>query len=181
MLHHIRVDILCSKLSALVSDSLGCQLLTLGTNDPCNAPSGKSEALGETVNDQDIILIDILNVLSSRDGGTVAVAGVVVARVELVADEGGTTTADVLDLGQLRVGDNTTSGVSGVGSEDDRGTTGNFLGNLVGVDVISILFRERDGNGRELWYLISLLAARTSNTSQLSLKPTFLKRLNISL
>lgn len=116
------------------------QLLTLGANDPCDSPSGKSETLGETINDQNIILIDILNVLGRGDGGAVAVAGVVVARVELVADEGGTATADVLDLGQLRVGNDTAGGVSGVGGEDDRGTTGNFLGNLVGVDVISVLF-----------------------------------------
>lgn len=125
-------------------------LLTLGTNDPRNSPSGKSETLGKTVNDEDIILIDILDVLGGGDGATVAVAGVVVARVELVADEGGSATADVLDLSELGVGNDSAGRVSGVGGEDDGSTTGDFLGDLVGVDVVTIALGERDGNGGEL-------------------------------
>src|SRR5690349_7760663 len=40
---------------------------------------------------------------SGADGGAVAIAGVVVASVELIAHEGGALAADVLDLGKLRV------------------------------------------------------------------------------
>jgi hypothetical protein len=124
--------------------------LTLGTQDPGNSPSGKSEALGETIDDENIVLVDILNVLGSRDGGTITVAGVVVTRVELVADEGGTATANVLNLGKLGVGNDTAGRVARVGGQDDRGTTGNFLSDLIGVDMISILLRQRDRDGSEL-------------------------------
>lgn len=139
--------------------TFGLCKLTLGAQDPGNSPSGKAEALGETVNDEDIILVDVLDVLGSGNGGTIAVAGVVVAGVKLVADEGGAATADVLDLGELRVGDNTAGRVAGVGGQDDRSTTSNFLGNLVGVDVVSVALVQRDGNGGELCGLISTLVA----------------------
>lgn len=132
--------------------------LTLGTQDPGNSPSGKSEALSETIDDENIVLVDVLNVLGSRDGGTITVAGVVVTRVELVADEGGTVTANVLNLGKLGVGNNTASRVTRVGGQDDRGTTGNFLSDLIGVDMISILFRQRDRDRSEL-DMISQIAA----------------------
>lgn len=132
--------------------------LTLGAQDPGNSPSGKSEALGKTVNDEDIILIDVLDVFGGRDGGTITVAGVVVTRVELVADEGGTTTADVLNLGKLGVGNDTAGRVARVRGQDDRGTSGDFLSDLIGVDMISILLRQRDRDGSEL-SMISQLAA----------------------
>jgi hypothetical protein len=133
--------------------------LTLGTNDPGNSPSGKTEALGETVNDEDIILVDILNVLGSRDGGTIAVARVVVAGVELIANKGGSITADVLDLGELGVGNDTAGRVARVGGQDDRSTSSNFLGDLVGVDVVAVALGERDGNGSKLCGFVSTLVA----------------------
>jgi hypothetical protein len=135
------------KVATARSDSAD---VLLGAKDPSNTPSGKSEALGETVNDEDVVLVDILDVLGSRDGGAVAVASVVVSRVELVADKGGAATADVLDLGELRVGNDSAGGVSGVGGQNDGGTTGNFLGNLVGVDVIAVLLGQGDGDGGKL-------------------------------
>lgn len=122
----------------------------LGTQNPCDTPSRQAEALGQTVNDEHIILIDILDVLSSGDSRTVAVAGVVVARVELVADKGGARAADVLDLGEFGVGDDAAGRVSRVGGEDDGGSSSDFLGDLVGVDVVSVLLGERYGDGGEL-------------------------------
>lgn len=133
--------------------------LTLGTNDPRNTPSGKTESLGETVNDENIVLVDILDVLGGRDGGTIAVAGVIVAGVELVANEGGTITANVLDLGKLGVGNDTAGRVARVGGQDDRSTSGNFLGDLIGMDVIAVAFGERDGDGSKLCGLVSTLVA----------------------
>lgn len=112
--------------------------LTLGAKDPCDSPSWQPEALGQTVNNEHIVLIDILNILSSGYGGAVAVAGVVVAGVELVADEGGASTADVLDLGELRVGYDAASRVAWVGGEDDGGSAGNLLRDLIGGDCVSI-------------------------------------------
>lgn len=35
----------------------------LGTNDPGNTPSGQTEALGQTVNNKDVVLVDILDIL----------------------------------------------------------------------------------------------------------------------
>ncbi len=129
-----------------------CQMLrTLGSQDPSNSPAGKTEALGKPINNQDIVLVDILDILGTRNGGSVAVAGVVVARVELVADKGRASTANVLNLGQLGVGHDTARGVARVGGQNDRGTAGNFLCNLVGVDVVAVLFIQRDGNRRKLY------------------------------
>jgi hypothetical protein len=61
-----------------------------------------------------------------------------------------TLPADVLDLGQLRVLDDAAGRVPGVGRDDDAGAAGNFLGNLVGVDVVAVFFREGNGDGGEL-------------------------------
>jgi hypothetical protein len=88
--------------------------LTLGTNDPRNSPSRKSEALSEAIDNQDIVLIDVLDVLGSRNGGTIAVAGIVVSGVEFVTDKGGTASAKVLDLSQLGVGNDSAGRVARV-------------------------------------------------------------------
>lgn len=84
------------------------------------------------------------------DGLAIAIRGVVVTRVELIADEGRTATADVLDLGQLRVLDDTAGRVAGVGGQDDTGTTGDLLCDLVRVDMVAILFVQRNRDGSEL-------------------------------
>ena len=76
--------------------------------------------------------------------------GVVVPRVELVADEGGATSADILDLGQLRVRDDASGRVSRVRCQNDRGSAGDFLGDLVRVNMVAILIGERDGDRGEL-------------------------------
>lgn len=125
-------------------------LRTLGTKNPRNTPAGQSEALGQAVNDENIILVDILDVLSSRNGATVTIARIVVARVELVADKGGAATANILDLGQLGVCNDTAGGVTGVRGQNDRGSTGDLLGDAVGVDMVAVLLGERNRNGGEL-------------------------------
>ena len=87
---------------------------------------------------------------SRADGRAIAVAGVVVARVELVAHKRGTLAAQVLDLGQLRVLDDAAGRVPGVGREDHAGAAGNLLGDLVGVDVVAVFLGQGDGDGGEL-------------------------------
>ena len=122
----------------------------LGTQDPSYAPAGQAEALGQAVNDEDVIYVDVLDVLGGGNGRAVAVGGVVVAGVELVADQSGTLAAEVLDLAQFRIGDDAAGGVAWVGGDDDGSAAGDFLGDLLGVDVVAVFLRQRDGNGGEV-------------------------------
>lgn len=115
---------------------------------------------------------------SSADGRAVAVAGVVVARVKLVADQGGALAADVLDLGQLRILHDAAGRVARVGGQDDAGAAGNLLGDLVRVDVVAVLFGQRDRNGGELKLSVSQRGASWAKGSPIH---TFLNRDNISL
>lgn len=85
---------------------------TLGSENPRNPPPWQSESLGKTIDNQDIVLIDILHVLGGRNSSPVAVARVVVARVKLIADQSGAAAANVLDLGQLGVGNDPAGRVS---------------------------------------------------------------------
>lgn len=121
----------------------------LGANKPCNPPPWKSKALGEAVDDDNIVFIDIFDILGGTDDGTVTFVQIVIATVELIHDQGGTVAAKILNLRELRVGYDLARGVTWVRSEDDAGSTGDFFGNLVWVDVPSILSRERDWDGRE--------------------------------
>lgn len=86
----------------------------LGANDPGYTPSRKTESLGETVNDEHIVLVHVLDVVGGRDDGAVAVCGVVVSAVELVHDQSRAVSADVLDLGEFGVGDHLAGWVTGV-------------------------------------------------------------------
>jgi hypothetical protein len=87
---------------------------------------------------------------SSADGSTITVAGVVVARVELVAHKGGALPADVLDLGQLRVLNDAAGRIPRVRRENDASAAGDFLGDLLGVDVVAVFLGQGDGDGGEL-------------------------------
>lgn len=87
----------------------------LGSNDPGDSPTGKTEALCQTVNDQDIwfaldrsafttsrghtIFIDVFDVVSSRDNSTIAIASVIVAAVEFIHDQCRTISACRTRLG----------------------------------------------------------------------------------
>ena len=90
-----------------------------GADDPCYTPSREAEAFGQTVNQEDVVFVDVDDVVGGRDGGAVAVAGVVVAGVELVHDQSGTVPADVLDLSEFGVLNDLTSGIARVAREDD--------------------------------------------------------------
>jgi hypothetical protein len=90
----------------------------LGTNDPSYSPSWKSEALGKTIDDQNIIFIHILDVLCCTDGRAVAIGSVVISTVELIHDQSRAVTADILDLRKLGVLDYLSSRVTGVRGQD---------------------------------------------------------------
>ena len=141
----------------------------LGAQDPGDTPAGQAEALGEAVDDEDVVLVDVhdiflpsLSVIAfvirssftqtygSADGSAIAVTRVVVTRVELVTDEGGTVTAEVLDLGQLWVGDDSAGGIAWVRRKDHTSASGNLLADLFGVDVVPIVFAQGNRNGGEL-------------------------------
>lgn len=88
--------------------------------------------------------------LGSTDGAAVAVGGIIVAAVELIKNEGGAVTADVLDLSQLLVRYKVASGVTRVGGKQHLSTTGDLLGDLVGVDVVVVVLGQRDRDGGDL-------------------------------
>lgn len=96
------------------------------------------------------ILVDIDDMLGSTDGAAVAVGGIVVAAIELIENKGGAVTADVLDLSQLIVRHEVTSGVTRVRGEQHLSTASNLLGNLVGVDVVVVVLSQGNGNGGDL-------------------------------
>lgn len=96
------------------------------------------------------ILVDINDVLGTTDGGTIAVSGVVVSTVELVQNQSSTVTADVLDISQLVLGNEVAGRVTRVGGQKHLSTPGNLLGDLVRVDVVVVLLRQRDGDRSDL-------------------------------
>jgi hypothetical protein len=59
----------------------------LGADDPADAPAGEAEALGETVDEEDVVCVNVDDIGCGRDGAAVAVATVVVPGVEFVEDE----------------------------------------------------------------------------------------------
>lgn len=89
---HIRTTIQITPTRANSLDKL------LGAHDPCDSPSRKAEALREAVDDEDVVFVYVLDVLGRADSRAVAVAGIVIAAIELIHYEGGAVAADVLDL-----------------------------------------------------------------------------------
>lgn len=51
----------------------------LGADNPSNTPARQTEALGQTVNNENIVLININNIVRRRNDGSIAVRRVVVA------------------------------------------------------------------------------------------------------
>ena len=119
-------------------------------DDPRHAPAGKAEALGQAVDDQHVILVDVDDVGCRADDRAVAVGGVVVAAVELVHDQGGAIAAEILDVGQLRVDHHLPRRVSGVRGQDDGRAARDFLGNLVRVNVVVIFARQGNRDRRKV-------------------------------
>lgn len=89
-------------------------------------------------------MVDIHHVRRTTDGGTVAIGGVVVASVELIKNQRGSVSADVLDTRQLFVGHEMSSGVARVGCQQHRRSTGDFLSDLIRVDVVVVILSKRD-------------------------------------
>jgi len=50
-------------------------------------PAGKAKTLGQAVDDEDVIFINILDVVGGGDDGAVAIAGIIVPAVKLVHNE----------------------------------------------------------------------------------------------
>jgi hypothetical protein len=96
------------------------------------------------------ILVHIDDVLGSTDGAAVAVGGIIIAAIELIKNEGGAVTANVLDLSQLVVRHEVASRVTRIGGKQHLGTTGNLLGDLVGVNVVVVVLGQRNRNGCDL-------------------------------
>ena len=122
----------------------------LGTDDPGDSPARETETLRQAVYQEDVILVDVDDVVGGGDASAVAIAGVIVAGVEFIHDQGGTVTANVLDFRELRVLYNLPGRVSRVAGEDDRGASGDFVSDLVGVDVVAVIFGERRRDGGEI-------------------------------
>jgi hypothetical protein len=118
--------------------------------NPRDSPSWKSEPLSKTIDDQDIVLVNVVNVLCGTDGGTIAVGGVVVSTIEFIHDESGSITAYILNFGEFGVLDYFSRGIAGVGGEDDGCSSGDLFGDLVRVDMVSICFTKRRWDSRKL-------------------------------
>jgi hypothetical protein len=122
----------------------------LRADDPCNTPAWKTETLSQAVDDEDVVLVYVVNVVCCGDDGAVAVGCIVITAVELVHDQRGAVAADVLDLGELRVGESTTGRVARVGRQDHAGATGDLGSDVLCVNVVAVLSKKRNGNSSEV-------------------------------
>jgi hypothetical protein len=111
------------------------------------------------------VLVDVHDVLGTTQGRSITVGGVVVSAVELVQNQGGTATADILDASKLWVGNDVAGRVTRVGGQDNRGTASNLFCDLVRVDVVVVVFGQWNGDGRKLQNQSSSLA---SNQNQIT-------------
>jgi hypothetical protein len=132
------------------TESSGLKETHLWSYNPCNSPSRKSESLCESVNDQDIVFINVVDVLRCTNCGAVAIASIVVSAIKFVHDQCSPVSTDILDLSKLRVLDHSSSRVSRVRCQNYRRTTCNLFCNLVRVDMVSILLGQRTRNRSEL-------------------------------
>lgn len=95
-------------------------------------------------------MVDVLHVGSTTDSRSIAVSSVVVATIEFIQDQRSAISADVLDLGQLFIGHKMSGRIPGVRCEEHRCATSDFLGDLVGVNVIVIFFSQGNRNRSDL-------------------------------
>lgn len=123
---------------------------TFGAQNPGDTETRQPEPLGEPVNDQDIILIYVFHILGRGDSGAVAVTEIIVARIELITNEGSATTANVLNLRKLGVADDSSSRIPWVRGQNDRRASRNLLGNFDRVNVVSVIFGKGDRDGSKL-------------------------------
>lgn len=85
------------------------------------------------------ILINVDDIRGTTDRRSVAARCVVVSTVELIQDESRSVTAEVLDFHQFLLRHKVACGVTGVGGQQHLCATGNFLGNLVRVNVVVVI------------------------------------------
>lgn len=113
------------------------------------------------------ILVDVLHVRRTADRRAITIRRVVVATVELIQNQRRAVPTDILDARQLLIGDEVTRGVTGVGGENDGGSTSDLLGDLVGVDVIVVVFSEghRDRSDLNRQFSQPLIVARSPSRS----------------
>ena len=86
----------------------------LGTDDPGNSPAGEAETLGEAINEENVVFVNVDDVVGGGNAGAVAIASIIVARVEFVHNQCSTVTAYILDFGELGVLHDLPCGVAGV-------------------------------------------------------------------
>ena len=118
-----------------------------GPDDPGYAPSGKAETLRHAVDEEDIIFVHVFDVFRCADGRAITVACVVIPAIELVHDQRGAIAADVLDFFEFGVGHDLASGVARIGGEDYGCAAGDFVGDLVWVNVVAVGFAQGGGDG----------------------------------
>lgn len=123
-------------------------------------------------------MVDVHHVGSTTDSRSITVSGVVVAAIELIQDQRSAISANVLNLRQLFIGHKMSGGIAGVGREEHRRATSDFLGDLVGVNVIVIFLGQGHGNRSDLDR--PLLANHFNIFLTPSRALTFLKSVNIS-
>ena len=113
------------------------------------------------------ILVDILHVRCTADRRAITIRRVVVATVELIQNQRRAIPTNILDARQLLIGDEVTRGVTGVGGENDGGSTSDLLGDLVGVNVIVVVFGEghRDRSDLNRQFSQPLIVGRTPSLS----------------
>jgi hypothetical protein len=99
----------------ITSTASNCLDEFLWSYDPRYTETGKTESLGEAIDEQHIVFIYVLDVGGGADSGPVAVGCVVVASVEFIHDECCSVSADVLDLSKLGIGNDLSSGISWIG------------------------------------------------------------------
>jgi hypothetical protein len=85
------------------------------------------------------ILVDVHNVFGTTDRRSVTARCVVVSAVELVQNKSRAITAEVLDFHQLISRHEVACGITRVGGQQHLGTTGDFLGDLVGMDAVVVI------------------------------------------
>jgi hypothetical protein len=123
----------------------------LRSHNPRDSPTRQSKPLSKPINNQHIILIHILDILRRTNRRPVTIASIIIPAIEFIHDQCRSVSADILDLCELGILDDFSGGVAGVGGEDYGGAAGDFLGDLVGVDMVSVGFCEGTGDCCELF------------------------------
>lgn len=88
-----------------------------GAHEPCHAPAWEAESLGQSVDENHIVPINVDNVRRCRDGGAITAVVIAISSVELVEDQGCSVAAKVLDQSKLFGVESMASWVARVGGQ----------------------------------------------------------------